>query len=69
MRHSRRYCIGGMPTFCAKRSANTARDMYALRASDATVHRRATSTWMSRECTRQRRIEKTGEQSLLLLRR
>lgn len=44
MRHSRRYCIGGIPTLRAKRSANTARDIPAVRAGSSTVHRRATST-------------------------
>ncbi len=40
--------MGGIPTLRAKRSANTARDIPAVRASCSTVQRRATSTWISR---------------------
>ena len=67
MRHSSRYCIGGIPTVRLKRSANTARDSPATRASSATVHRRATSTWI-RCSARKRCVGEPGQEALLLLR-
>ena len=54
--------MGGIPTFSAKRSANTARDMYAACARSATVHRRDASRWIPRSA----RIEQPGNQPLFL---
>ena len=47
MRQRVTYCIAGSPTSSVKRAAKAERDIASSPASDATVHGRAGSRWMS----------------------